>query len=203
MSRLLLVAALALLAIPAATAQSLPGATPTASVTLAGIPPGAPHVNGTSHAFDVQVTLELANLACAGQGNIVFPVQLEAKVGNGTGAMAEPKPATLEFQVPPGVQFVQGYSQTLPATLVVTRTSAANQQATVSGTLTATLSAASSGCSGAGGVPSASATTNFTVVFDLPKGVQPADTGDQMPGPEAGLFVAALGALAIALRRRA
>ena len=187
----------ALLAAPAAA--QVPLAPATASLTIEGLPSGVREANATTHVIDLQVTLTLANLFCAGQGNLVFPVTLEAAV-NGT-ATAEPKPATLEFQVPAGVQTIQGYSQTLPATLVVNRAGDVGDATTAAGTVTATLNAASSGCVG-NGTPTASASGNYTVQFNLPPGVAPKDRGEQMPGPAFGLLALAIAALAMARRSK-
>lgn len=187
----------ALLALPA-TAQ-LP-TNPSASLTLGGLP-ATVNANETAAILRVPVTLQMDNLACVGPGPFAFTVQLSTMVdGNATDATATVDP-TLTFTVPGGLTTIQGYSQTVDATLVVRHVHNAGDAATFGGMLMAKLPAG--GCTSVATVPGAQAQGNFTVRFTSPPDVVPANKSQSQPGVGLGVLAVAVVAVALLLRRRA
>lgn len=200
MSRLLLavltLAAVAALCVPATQAQA-----PAATLQITDVPSAPVAVNASTAVIPVHVTLSISNLLCASTSTATFPVALTVAMANSTDAGVTVTPSTLEFQVGTGQYVVSGYSQSLPATVVVTHTKNAAEALRVNGTLTATLSGGAATCPGS---PSSAtpASAPFSVQFQAPPGTRPLQSGNEVPSPALGLVVVALAAVALVVSRR-
>jgi hypothetical protein len=190
---LLAIAALTLLALPAAAQVPNPGG----SLAIQGLA-GALTSNQTQAVVPFTVQVSLNQGTCVG-GSGQFQVQLSAtKTGN---ASVEVQPATLTFQVPQTQTLAGGYTSTGGAVLVV-KPGLVRSNVTIPVTVKAT---ASVGCSvpGAGmGASGLSAEGSSTVKF-VPVSQEVADGPTQtMPGLGIPALLAVVGLALLAQRRR-
>lgn len=191
-----LAALLALLALPAATAQ-LEG---TSTVTLSGLPANGLSTNETLAVVPFTVALQVSNLVCLGTGaEVTVEVTAETTAPNGTGNFSTTvEPALLRFSVPSGQS--TSYSSGQGATLAVRPTDVVSETTNVTTTVSAAITQIT-GCSlvtdGDG-----EASRPVAISFERVRG-SASDAGEELPGPALPLVLLALVALAVIVRRKA
>jgi hypothetical protein len=200
---LLLAALLAALALPAASAQ----AQQTLTIEIRDLPATA-QSNGTLLAipFTVHATVSGAAPCLSQGGQTSYTIDLAAaanSTGNATRAQVNPRQVTIAGPVllPAGGGSAE---RTEGATLLVYPGPYAGSGLNASVTVTASFSGGNGGCVGSTTAPAQDTADVDAVFLPVPAGFgDSAEGGQVMPGPGAILVMAAVAAVALALRRKA
>jgi hypothetical protein len=189
---LLALAALSLLALPAA-AQSATG-----SLTISGLASDVTS-NQTQAVVPFTVQVNLGQTTCVG-GTGQFKVDLTATRGAGN-ASVEVQPASLTFQVPQGQVFTGAYSSSGGAVLVV-KPGLVRQNTTIPVTVKAATTVTCS-VPAAGMAPGALSAEGKTTLRFTPVSEEVANgPSEALPGLELPALVAAVGLAAVFAARR-
>jgi hypothetical protein len=163
-----------------------------ASMAIEGL--SGASTNGTSAALPFSVRLDLSQFPCVGQG-ASMTVELAAEAtGNATATV---QPSSMTFVVPLN-SGLTGYSHSQGGTVLVARpdgAAATNSTVTVTALMTEISGCATASTSGF------DAEGTAAVAF-LPLAGAASEPGPAMPAPGLGFAALALGAVAVALRRR-
>ena len=206
-SRSLLVLAVfaALLAVPATTAQ-LPSHSLTIEIEDL---PASVESNGTqvSVPFTVRATVGGASPCLTTTSGTEYTIDLAAEIVNSTGnntfATVNPKQVTIAGPV---LLSAAGQAErTEGAVLTISPGPYSGDSLGALIKVTATFSGGNSGCSGTGSTAASEAEANVAASFEpVPSSVYGGTgTGQEMPAPGAVLLMVALGAVVVALRRKA
>lgn len=193
-------AALTLLALPAASQAPSPGG----SLAINGLPDSRspPTSNQTQAVLPFTVQVNLNQGTCVG-GSGQFKVDLTATLA-GSNASAEVQPSSLTFQVPQSETLAGAYSSTGGAVLVL-RPGLVRENTTVPVTVKAATSVTCSapGVGMSGGASSLSTESRSAVTF-VPVSEEVRNAGGEaMPGLEVPALLAAVAVAVLAARRRA
>lgn len=199
MLRLLPVALLAMLALPAASAQT--GFTPTATVQIEGLPEGTVTVNETLAQVAFDVRLVVRNLVCLDvQAQPIFTITLTAATGDE--AEAGLSPEVVQFR--PRSQSLSGtYEEARRVNLFVRPSSPVPDGLNTTVSVTAELPGGNAGCQGLANIDGASQTANVTLAFSPSDNPLAAPAPKEMPGPGLLIGLAAVGLALLAVRRKA
>ena len=201
-----LLALVALLAAPAVTAQALPAATLTLS--LSGLPSNVTS-NGTLLALPFEVQAKVMSTgACASAptgASPAYTVSLAAVVKNGTSknTTVSVTPASFTVQGPNLLQ-TGSVTRVVSGTLLVDPGEYSTDSLAALVTLTASSPGGNPGCQGAMATPAATTSSDVATTFYpvTGYGTSSPSGGAELPFPGAPILLIALAAVVVALRRK-
>lgn len=202
---LLFLAALAALALlPSATAQA-----PTHSLTIEIQDlPASVESNGTQVAvpFTVHATIGGAAPCLVATGGTQYTIDLEAEVLNSTGnsTRAQVNPRQITIAGPVLLSQSGQAERTEEAVLLISPGPYSGDGLNATVKVTASFAGGNSGCTGTGATAATSDEAEIDAGFEpVPSLYGGEGSGQEMPAPGAALLMAALGAVVVALRRKA